>query len=219
MQSKVHPTYKTKYRVANWPAYNQALVRRGDVTVWVSSEAIAAWTARRSGRRAGPRRYSDLAIETALTLRLIYHLPLRQAEGFLHALFGIMRLDLSVPDDTTRSRRAGPAADGAAGRRCQGTIVRAGWRTRSSDTRPLSAMASGPGGQPGRGVRSPSRSSVARVPSPPRPGGPLGGTASTGGRSPPGQRRPLSVGHRPHAVPPANGRLRCATYGRRPHQT
>ena len=51
MKSKVHPTYKTKYRVANWPAYNQALVRRGDVTVWVSSDAIAAWTPRRSGRR------------------------------------------------------------------------------------------------------------------------------------------------------------------------
>ena len=92
MKSKVHPTYKTKYRVANWPAYNQALVRRGDVTVWVSSEAIAAWTPRRSGRRGGQRRYSDLAIETALTLRLLYHLPLRQAEGFLHALFGMMRL-------------------------------------------------------------------------------------------------------------------------------
>ena len=59
-----------------------------------------------SGRRGGQRRYSDLAIETALTLRLIYHLPLRQAEGFLHALFGIMRLDLSVPDDTTLSRRS-----------------------------------------------------------------------------------------------------------------
>ena len=54
MQSKVHPTYKTQYRVANWPAYHQALVRRGDVTVWVSSAAIAAWTARRSGRRGGP---------------------------------------------------------------------------------------------------------------------------------------------------------------------
>ena len=106
MQSKVHPTYKTKYRVANWPAYNRALVRRGDVTVWVSSEAIAAWTASRRGRRGGQRRYSDLAIETALTLRLIYHLPLRQAEGFLHALFGIMRLDLSVPDYTTLSRRS-----------------------------------------------------------------------------------------------------------------
>ena len=97
MKSKVHPTYKTKYRVANWPAYNRALVRRGDVTVWVSSEAITAWTPRRSGRRGGQRRYSDLAIETALTLRLLYHLPLRQAEGFLHALFGMMRLDFSAP--------------------------------------------------------------------------------------------------------------------------
>ena len=102
MQSKVHPTYKTKYRVANWPAYNRAPVRRGDVTVWLSSEAIAAWTPRRSGQR----RYSDLAIETALTLRLIYHLPLRQAEGFLHSPFGMMRLDLSAPDSTTLSRRS-----------------------------------------------------------------------------------------------------------------
>ena len=58
----------------------------------------------RPARRAG--RYSDLAIETALTLRLIYHLPLRQAEGFLHALFGMMRLDLSAPDYTTLSRRS-----------------------------------------------------------------------------------------------------------------
>ena len=98
MKSKVHPTYKTKYRVANWPAYNQALVRRGDVTVWLSAEAIAAWTPGRSGRRGGQRRYSDLAIETALTLRLLYHLPLRQAEGFLYALFGMMRLDLEAPD-------------------------------------------------------------------------------------------------------------------------
>ena len=106
MKSKVHPTYKAKYRVANWPAYNQALVRRGDVTVWLSSEAIAAWTPRRSGRRGGQRRYSDLAIETALTLRLLYHLPLRQAEGFLHALFGMMRVDLSAPDYTTLSRRS-----------------------------------------------------------------------------------------------------------------
>ena len=106
MKSKVHPTYKAKYRVANWPAYNQALVRRGDVTVWLSSEAIAAWAPRRSGRRGGQRRYSDLAIEAALTLRLLYHLPLRQAEGFLRALFGMMRLDLSAPDYTTLSRRS-----------------------------------------------------------------------------------------------------------------
>ena len=39
--------------------------------MWLSSEAIAAWTPGRSGRRGGQRRYSDLAIETALTLRLV----------------------------------------------------------------------------------------------------------------------------------------------------
>ena len=77
-RNAVEGPYKTKYRVANWPAYNQALVRRGDVTVWVSSEAIAAWTPGPNGRRGGQRRYSDLAIETALTLRLLYHLPLRR---------------------------------------------------------------------------------------------------------------------------------------------
>ena len=62
--------------------------------------------ARRSGRRGGQRRYSDLAIETALTLRLLSHLPLRQAEGFLHALFGMMCLNLSAPDYRTLSRRS-----------------------------------------------------------------------------------------------------------------
>ena len=123
MKSKVHPTYKTKYRVANWPAYNQALVRRGDVTVWVSAEAIAAWTPGRSGRRGGQRRYSDLAIETALTLRLLYHLSLRQAGGFLHALFGMMRLDLAALDlyDAlpAQSASAAPSATGPARRELQ----------------------------------------------------------------------------------------------------
>jgi hypothetical protein len=105
MKSKVHPKYKTRYRVANWQAYNQSLVRRGDVTLWLTPEAVAAWTPCRSGTRGGQRRYSDLAIETALTLRLIYHLPLRQTEGFLNALFAMMKVDLSAPDYTTLSRR------------------------------------------------------------------------------------------------------------------
>ena len=74
--------------------------------MWWSSDAITAWTPRRSGRRGRQRRYSDLAIETVLTLRLLAHLPRRQAEGFRHALFGRRRLDLSAPDETTRSRRA-----------------------------------------------------------------------------------------------------------------
>ncbi len=105
MKSRVHPTYKTKYRVANWASYDRTLVRRGDVTVWVSPAAVATWTPAGVGTRGGQRKYSGLAIETALTLRLLFHLPLRQTEGFLTSLFGIMGLELSAPDHTTLSRR------------------------------------------------------------------------------------------------------------------
>ena len=72
MKSRVHPKYKTKYHVGNWPAYDRALVQRGDITVWLAPDAIAAWEAVGVGTRGGQRQYSDLAIETALTLRLIF---------------------------------------------------------------------------------------------------------------------------------------------------
>ena len=105
MKSRVHPKYKTQYHVGNWPAYDRALVQRGDITVWLAPDAIATWEAVGVGKRGGQRQYSDLAIETALTLRLIFHLPLRQTEGFLTSIFGMLGLDLSAPDHTTLSRR------------------------------------------------------------------------------------------------------------------
>ena len=101
----MHPRYKTKYRVGNWPAYDRALVQRGDVTLWLTPEAIATWEAVGVGKRGGQLQYSEVAIETALTLRLIFHLPLRQTEGFLRSIFGMLCLDLSAPDHTTLSRR------------------------------------------------------------------------------------------------------------------
>ena len=105
MKSRVHPKYKTHYHVGNWPAYDRALVQRGDITVWLAPDAIATWEAVGVGKRGGQRQYSDLAIETALTLRLIFHLPLRQTEGFLTSIFGMLGLELSTPDHTTLSRR------------------------------------------------------------------------------------------------------------------
>ena len=101
----MHPRYKTKYRVGNWLAYDRALVQRGDVTLWLTPEAIATWEAVGVGKRGGQLQYSEVAIETALTLRLIFHLPLRQTEGFLRSIFGMLCLDLSAPDHTTLSRR------------------------------------------------------------------------------------------------------------------
>ena len=94
MKSRVHPKYTTTYRVGNWAEYDRALVQRGDVTLWLTPDAIITWAAAGVGRRKGQLQYSDLAIETALTLRLIFHLPLRQTEGFLTSIFGMLGLDL-----------------------------------------------------------------------------------------------------------------------------
>jgi transposase len=106
-RSRVHPTYKTKYRVTNWASYNKALVNRGNLRLWISPDAIANWNAKPNERRRGGQpKYSDLAIETALTLGLVYHLPLRQTEGFVTSIFELMSLHLDIPDHTTLSRRS-----------------------------------------------------------------------------------------------------------------
>ena len=106
MKSRVHPKYKTKYRVGNWREYERALVQRGDVTLWLSADATDAWKPSPSGRPGGQQRFSDLAIETALSLRLVFRLPLRQTEGFLRSVLALMRADLEAPDHTTLSRRS-----------------------------------------------------------------------------------------------------------------
>jgi hypothetical protein len=104
-KSKVTPKYKTKYRVKNWPSYEASLRKRGDITVWFDEDAVDAWNAAPSGRPGGQRRYSDLAIVTALTLRVVFHLALRQTEGFVASLIRLMGLELETPDHTTLSRR------------------------------------------------------------------------------------------------------------------
>ena len=78
MKSRVHPKYKTRHRVTNRAASESALVRRGDLTIWLSPEAIAARKPASIGKRGGQWKFSDLAIESAGTLRLIDPLPLRQ---------------------------------------------------------------------------------------------------------------------------------------------
>jgi hypothetical protein len=106
MNSRVHPNYKTKYRVGNWAEYDRAPVQRGDITLWISTDATKTWKPAPSGRRGGQRKFSDHAIETALTLRLVFSLPLRQAEGFLRSILSLMDVNLEAPDHTTLSRRS-----------------------------------------------------------------------------------------------------------------
>ena len=83
-------------------------MRRGDVTLWLTPDAIATWAAAGVGRRSGQLQYSDLAIETALTLSLIFHVPLRQTEGIVRLRVQVAQWTDEQPD-TELSRLPIPA--------------------------------------------------------------------------------------------------------------
>ena len=100
-----NPKYKKKYKVTNWKKYEQSLCNRGSLTLWISPSVIKSWKPRTTKTRGRRQRFSDRAIETILSLRLIFHLPLRQTEGFVTSIFQLMKLKLAVPDHTTLSRR------------------------------------------------------------------------------------------------------------------
>jgi Transposase DDE domain len=101
-----HHIPKQRRRLTNWPTYEAGLRQRGDLMVWFSEEAIAAWRAVPRTSRGGQPWYSPLAILAALTLRAVFRLALRQTEGLIGSVIRLLGLDLPVPDHTTLSRRA-----------------------------------------------------------------------------------------------------------------
>lgn len=100
---------KKSYRLRNWREYEAGLRDRGSLTVWISlaDGKLTNWDEpKRVQRMPGrQRKYTNHAIETAVTLGLVFHLPSRQAEGFLKSLFSLLKLRADVPDHTTISRR------------------------------------------------------------------------------------------------------------------
>ena len=101
-----HHIAKQRRRVTNWQEYDAALRRRGSLTVWFTDAAIAAWRAEPRVTPGGQASYSSLAIMTALTLRAVFRLALRQTEGLIGSIIRLLGLDLAVPDHSTMSRRA-----------------------------------------------------------------------------------------------------------------
>jgi len=82
------------------------LRQRGSLTVWFTDEAVEGWRAAPCTTPGGQPWYSPLAILTALTLRAVFRLALRQTEGLIGSIIGLLGLSLCVPDHTTLSRRA-----------------------------------------------------------------------------------------------------------------
>ena len=99
MKYPTHTQYKyakSPYRVRNWAEYEQALQARGNLTLWIADDTIDAWRAPTRRTPGGQRVYTDLAIETGLTVRMVYKLALRQTEGFLRSIFKLLELELRV---------------------------------------------------------------------------------------------------------------------------
>jgi hypothetical protein len=106
-QDRRHHIPKQKRKVMNWREYDASLRQRGSLTVWFSDEAIEGWRAAPRTTPGGQPWYSPLAILTALTLRAVFRLALRQTEGLIGSILHLLGLALAVPDHTTLCRRAG----------------------------------------------------------------------------------------------------------------
>ena len=91
------------YRTTNWRSYNAALKRRGSLLIWFDPQM--EWLAVPRGHRGRPATFSDAAIQTCLTLKALFGLPLRQTTGLVASLLKLADLDWPVPDFSTLCRR------------------------------------------------------------------------------------------------------------------
>jgi len=96
------PTSST-YKTTNWADYNAALKRRGSLTIWFDPEMN--WDGIPSGKRGRSQTFSDAAIQTCLTMKVLFGMALRQTTGFMESLLRLTGLDWDVPDFSTICRR------------------------------------------------------------------------------------------------------------------
>ena len=90
------------YKTLNWPEYNKALKRRGSLKIWFNP--AMTWEAAPTGKRGLKPDYSDAAIQTCLTMKVLFGMALRQATGFVESLLHLSDLAWAVPNFSTLSR-------------------------------------------------------------------------------------------------------------------
>ncbi|WP_368321848.1 IS5 family transposase [Parabacteroides distasonis] len=102
-----HHIPKQRYKVSNWSDYNRSLQQRGRPDLWINDDLIESWCHGErvfDGTGSTPV-YTDQAIQVCHELRVIYKLPLRQAQGFIDALFEMVNLPLKCPHYTLLCKR------------------------------------------------------------------------------------------------------------------
>lgn len=108
-KAKKKKSSKKKYKVRNWPEYNEALKKRGALDVWIDEKALENWYAKPSGKKGAQPKYSDMAIKITLQFGKVFRQRLRQTEGLVVSLFKLMNVMLDVPYYSTLSRRGSSA--------------------------------------------------------------------------------------------------------------
>jgi len=103
--SRTRTAKKAHYKITNWKEYNQSLINRGSLTLWLSNDAEAGWYAKKEGKPGCPKKYSDTTIELILMLQQLYHMPLRAIQGFVRSLCSMLGKPFDIPNYTTLSRR------------------------------------------------------------------------------------------------------------------
>lgn len=96
-----------KYKINNWPEYNQSLKRRGSLEIWISDEIEEMWYEKDTVNdgTGKPKEYTEKSIELSYSLKLAFKQPLRQTEGFINSIFKMSGLNIKCPDYSTLSRR------------------------------------------------------------------------------------------------------------------
>lgn len=112
---------KAHYRIHNWREYNQALINRGNITLWFSKAFIAQWYERQNtGQRGASNTYSDISIECMLMIKAVFKLPLRATQGLGQSLTQLMNVRVDIPHFSTLSRRQSSLTVALPARKVQG---------------------------------------------------------------------------------------------------
>ncbi|SEB10302.1 Transposase DDE domain-containing protein [Rubrimonas cliftonensis] len=90
-----------RHKTTNWRSYNEALKRRGSLRIWF--DPSMRWEGAPTGRRGRRQSCSDAAIQSCLTLKVLFGMALRQTTGFVESLLRLIGLNWSVPDFEPRS--------------------------------------------------------------------------------------------------------------------
>ena len=102
----------TTYRLRNWNQYTNALKQRGSITFHFADQVTQRWlNPNKTGKPGASNTYSEQAIAACLSVKIVFGLPLRQAQGFVQSVLGLLSLDLPRPAHA-RLQHAVPTPEG-----------------------------------------------------------------------------------------------------------